>query len=67
MIRLTLGRKMDVNRMFAVWRVDPPWQPVTKKVKCTRELIFWYFHQLGKHNVIGAAIFIHTFMILSLS
>lgn len=22
---------MDTNRMFAVWRVDPPWQPVTKK------------------------------------
>uniref|UniRef100_A0A336L4I0 Large ribosomal subunit protein uL16m n=1 Tax=Culicoides sonorensis TaxID=179676 RepID=A0A336L4I0_CULSO len=31
MIRLTLGRKIDVNRMFAIWRVDPPWQPVTKK------------------------------------
>ena len=32
MIRLTLGRKMDTNKMFAVWRVDPPWQPCTKKV-----------------------------------
>jgi large subunit ribosomal protein L16 len=32
MVRLSLGRKMDVNRMFAVWRIDPPWQPVTKKV-----------------------------------
>lgn len=31
MVRLTLGRKMDVNRMFAIWRVDAPWQPVTKK------------------------------------
>lgn len=31
MLRLTIGRKMDVNRMFAVWRVDSPWQPVTKK------------------------------------
>uniref|UniRef100_A0A6M2DX17 Large ribosomal subunit protein uL16m n=1 Tax=Xenopsylla cheopis TaxID=163159 RepID=A0A6M2DX17_XENCH len=31
MLRLGIGRKMDVNRMFAIWRVDPPWQPVTKK------------------------------------
>ncbi|XP_065155559.1 large ribosomal subunit protein uL16m [Atheta coriaria] len=31
MARLTIGRKMDVNRMFAIWRVDAPWQPVTKK------------------------------------
>jgi len=31
MIRLTLGRKLDTSRMFAVWRVDPPWQSVTKK------------------------------------
>ncbi|XP_073985005.1 mitochondrial ribosomal protein L16 [Rhodnius prolixus] len=31
MVRLTVGRKMDPTRMFAIWRVDPPWQPVTKK------------------------------------
>lgn len=31
MIRMTLGRKMDTDRMFAIWRVDPPWQPLTKK------------------------------------
>ncbi|XP_004536747.1 39S ribosomal protein L16, mitochondrial [Ceratitis capitata] len=31
MLRLTIGRKMDVNRMFATWRVPSPWQPVTKK------------------------------------
>ncbi|GAB1863684.1 Large ribosomal subunit protein uL16m [Camponotus japonicus] len=31
MIRLKLGRKLDQDRMFAIWRVDPPWQPVTKK------------------------------------
>ncbi|XP_037934510.1 39S ribosomal protein L16, mitochondrial-like [Teleopsis dalmanni] len=31
MLRLTIGRKMNVNRMFAVWRVPAPWQPVTKK------------------------------------
>jgi len=31
MLRLTLGRKLDTSRMFAIWRVDPPWQPVTKK------------------------------------
>nr|CAG4643494.1 EOG090X0DE4 [Ilyocryptus agilis] len=31
MIRMTINRKMDTNRMFAVWRVDPPWQPLTRK------------------------------------
>jgi len=31
MIRLTIGRKMDTDRMFALWRIDSPWQPVTKK------------------------------------
>ncbi|KAI4461801.1 50s/60s ribosomal protein l16 [Holotrichia oblita] len=31
MLRLAIGRKMDVNRMFTVWRVDSPWQPVTRK------------------------------------
>lgn len=31
MMRMTLVRKLDYNKCFAVWRVDPPWQPVTKK------------------------------------
>ncbi|CAH1401526.1 unnamed protein product [Nezara viridula] len=31
MMRLTIGRKMDPSRMFTMWRVDPPWQPVTRK------------------------------------
>lgn len=31
MIRLTIGRKMDTNRMQAIWRVQAPWQPITKK------------------------------------
>ncbi|XP_012251341.2 39S ribosomal protein L16, mitochondrial [Athalia rosae] len=30
-IRLGIIRKMVPNRMFAIWRVDAPWQPVTKK------------------------------------
>ncbi|XP_060528106.1 large ribosomal subunit protein uL16m [Cylas formicarius] len=30
-IRLAIGRFMDNDRMFAVWRVDSPWQPVTKR------------------------------------
>ena len=30
-IRLVIARKMDDKKMFAVWRIDPPWQPVTKK------------------------------------
>lgn len=31
MLRLAIGRKMDVSRMFAIWRIDSPWQPVTRK------------------------------------
>ncbi|XP_023306697.2 39S ribosomal protein L16, mitochondrial isoform X2 [Lucilia cuprina] len=31
MIRLTIGRKMDISRMFAIWRIPAPWQPITKK------------------------------------
>lgn len=31
MLRLSIGRKMDVNRMFCIWRVDAPWQPLTKQ------------------------------------
>lgn len=27
MLRLSIGRKMDVSRMFAIWRIDAPWQP----------------------------------------
>lgn len=32
MIRMTINRKMDASKMFAVWRIDPPWQPLTRKV-----------------------------------
>ncbi|XP_063238729.1 large ribosomal subunit protein uL16m [Bacillus rossius redtenbacheri] len=31
MVRLLIGRRMDMKRMFAIWRIDAPWQPVTKK------------------------------------
>ncbi|CAL1679622.1 unnamed protein product [Lasius platythorax] len=31
MIRLTIGRNINQETMFAIWRIDPPWQPVTKK------------------------------------
>jgi len=31
MMRMTVGRKMDQKNMFAIWRVDPPWQPLTRK------------------------------------
>lgn len=31
MLRLSIGRKMDTSRMFAFWRVDAPWQPLTKQ------------------------------------
>lgn len=32
LIRMGLLRKLDWNRMFAIWRIDSPWQAVTKKV-----------------------------------
>lgn len=31
MARLSIGRKLDTTRMFAIWRVPAPWQPLTKK------------------------------------
>ena len=36
MIRQTVNRCIDPKRMFAVWRVDPPWFSVTKKSQGTR-------------------------------
>ena len=31
MVRNTTNRKLEENRMFAIWRIDPPWKSVTKK------------------------------------
>ncbi|XP_012282905.1 39S ribosomal protein L16, mitochondrial [Orussus abietinus] len=31
MVRMSLIRKLDYDRMFAIWRIDAPWQPITKK------------------------------------
>ncbi|CAL4068372.1 unnamed protein product [Meganyctiphanes norvegica] len=31
MIRLGLIRKIDIKRMFGIWRVDAPWKAITKK------------------------------------
>ncbi|GAB6030015.1 mitochondrial ribosomal large subunit component [Chamberlinius hualienensis] len=31
MIRLVINRKMNLKTMFAEWRVDAPWKPMTKK------------------------------------
>jgi len=31
MIRMIVSRNLDVSRMFAIWRIDDPWQPVTKR------------------------------------
>ena len=31
MLRLTINRNLDESRMFAVWRIDPPWKPITRK------------------------------------
>ncbi|MPC21886.1 39S ribosomal protein L16, mitochondrial [Portunus trituberculatus] len=31
MIRMTIARKIDMSKMFAIWRIDAPWKPITKK------------------------------------
>jgi len=31
MMRAIVNRHLDTNRMFAVWRIDPPWKSVTSK------------------------------------
>ena len=31
MVRFGIMRKIDGKRMFAVWRIDAPWKPQTKK------------------------------------
>ncbi|XP_015181106.1 PREDICTED: 39S ribosomal protein L16, mitochondrial [Polistes dominula] len=36
MIRMTLLRNFEFDDMFAIWRVDPPWQPITKKPQGSR-------------------------------
>ena len=30
-VRRIIFKKLDTSRMFAFWRVEPPWQPMTKK------------------------------------
>ncbi|KAG0711876.1 39S ribosomal protein L16, mitochondrial [Chionoecetes opilio] len=31
MVRMTIARKMDISKMFAIWRIDSPWKPITRK------------------------------------
>ena len=31
MVRLGVNRKIEESRMFAEWRIDAPWKPITKK------------------------------------
>lgn len=32
MIRMAILRNVDYNKVFAIWRVPSPWQPISKKV-----------------------------------
>ena len=32
MIRMTILKNVDYTKVFAIWRIPPPWQPITKKV-----------------------------------
>lgn len=31
-VRFTLLKKLDFKTSFAIWRLQDPWQPITKKV-----------------------------------
>ncbi|KAJ1531017.1 hypothetical protein ONE63_005849 [Megalurothrips usitatus] len=31
MMRLKISRKLDTSCAFAIWRIDDPWQPITKR------------------------------------
>jgi large subunit ribosomal protein L16 len=31
MVRNGINRKMEESRMFAIWRIDAPWKPITRK------------------------------------
>lgn len=31
MIQQKINKHMDIKKMYAVWRVDPPWKPISKK------------------------------------
>jgi len=31
MMRIGINKKIDESRMFAVWRIEAPWKPVTHK------------------------------------
>lgn len=31
LVRNVINHYMDTKRMFAVWRIDPPWKPISKK------------------------------------
>lgn len=39
----TINKEMDKKRTFAVWRVDPLWKPITKKVSfiALTRIFFW--------------------------
>lgn len=61
MIRLTIGRKLDQKRMFAIWRVDPPWQPITKKVLTDiMDCIIW---NNTRRNFLNIIIILYDLMI----
>lgn len=32
MLRDSINRRLMEDSMFAIWRIDPPWKPVTRKV-----------------------------------
>lgn len=35
-VRMSIIKKLDTKRMFCIWRVPAPWQPITKKGKGMR-------------------------------
>lgn len=31
MIRMSIARKMNTSKMYAIWRIDAPWKPITRR------------------------------------
>lgn len=39
MMRNTINRKLDMSKVFAIWRVDSPWKPITKHGQGTNQYL----------------------------
>ena len=70
-MRLYINRNMDQKRMFAIWRTEPLWKPVTKKGQGHRmgggkKSVQHYIAPVKKGETISAEMCVlHLFMSLT--